>query len=161
MATVRSEGSARRWQTVPLLLAGVANVGIAFVHVAIALIGLPAYVYFGVPDLGQAAAGGSPWPALVTFALAGVFALCGAYAFSGAGILPRLPYARAVLLAAGAIYVLRGAIVVLDIARWLRGDDYPLRQTAFSADALVIGLMILGGVVERWGDLSAGNRLAR
>lgn len=160
MTTVRVEDSSRRWRKVPLLLAGLVNIGLALMHVAIALIGPTAYVYFGVPDLAQAATGGSPWPAIVTLALAGVFALWGVYALSGAGIVARLPLMRIVLLAVSVIYVLRGAIVVPDVARWLRGDAYPLRQTAFSASALVIGLMILGGVVGRWRYLAAGNRLA-
>ena len=138
-----------------LILGGVLNFVIAILHVAIPFIGVPAYLYFGTADLARLAAQGSPAPALITFLLALVFAGFGFYALSGAGVIRRLPMLRPGLLSIGSVYTLRGSILVLDLIRLARGLDYPIRQTAFSAVALTIGLMYLVGTARRWKSLQA------
>lgn len=130
-----------RW----LLLGGVLNFGIAILHVVIIVVGAPAYLYFGVEALAQLASANSPLPALLTSLAAIGFSVCGAYALAGAGRL-RLPFARAACVVISALYLLRGSIVFLDIWRLMRGADYPLRQTLFSAVALVIGLIFAVGL---------------
>ncbi len=129
-----------------LLMFGAAiNFGIALLHLAIIVVGAPAYLYFGAADLAAMAAQGSFMPSVVTFCLAGVFVGFGAYALSGAGILRPLPLVKLGLIMIGSVYTLRGLIVVLDIFRLVRGDGYPLRQTVFSAVALAIGVVYLVG----------------
>ncbi len=128
-----------------LTLGAVGNFIIAVVHLAIIVIGAPAYLYFGRVDLAQLAANGSVFPALVTFALALVFVSFGLYALSGAGFIQRLPLLKLGLVFIGSVYVLRGLIVVLDLLRLVRGAGYPFRETVFSAVALIIGLTYLYG----------------
>jgi len=137
-----------------LLLTGAClNFVIALVHVGIVVGGPPAYIYFGVTDLADLAAQGSPIPAAATLILAIIFAGCGLYALSGAGVLRRLPLLRLGLLFIGGVYVLRGLIVILDLFRLIYGAGYPFRQTAFSAVALITGLVYLMGTTLQWNYL--------
>ncbi len=134
-----------------LLVAGAAaNFGIAALHVFIAIVGVPAYIYFGTADLARMALQGSPIPAIATLALAGLFAIFGMYALSGAGVMRRLLFTHVALVLIGSVYTLRGLLVILDVMRWAQGADYPPRQMFFSAAALGIGLMILAGTFLRW-----------
>jgi cadmium resistance protein CadD (predicted permease) len=128
-----------------LILAACANCAIALVHIAIPLIGVNGYIYFGTMELAQLAAAGSPIPAIATWFLALVFAGFGFYCLSGAGTVRRLPLLTLALWFIGGIYTLRGLILILDIQRFLSGVIYPLRQPFFSTVALVIGLMVLVG----------------
>jgi hypothetical protein len=129
-----------------LILAAVANFAIALLHGAIPLMGVNGYIYFGTMDLALLAQAGSPIPAIATWFLALVFAGIGFYCLSGAGIIRRLPLLNLALWFIGGIYILRGLIVILDILGLILGEQYPLRQTVFSATALMIGLMILIGL---------------
>ncbi len=56
---------------------------------------------------------GSPKPALITLGIASVLSAWAAYAFSGAGILPRLPLLKPALLAICGIYAIRAAALPL------------------------------------------------
>jgi hypothetical protein len=129
------------------------NFAIALIHLGIIFAGGPAYVYFGAADLAVLAQAGSPVPALLTVCLTIVFIVFGVYALSGAGVVRRLPLLRLGLLAIGAVYTLRGLIVILDILRLVRGAGYPFRQTVFSAAALAIGLIYLIGTIRRCSSL--------
>ncbi len=123
-----------------LVISAIGDLAIAGAHVGIAAIGPRAYVYFGAVSLAAPAGRGELWPAALTFAIALVFAAWGMWAFSGAGVLRRLPLLRTVLVAITALYLLRGLVVIPDVLRLLAGAGYPLRQTVFSAVALGLGL---------------------
>ncbi len=138
-----------------LILGGSANFLIAALHVVIIILGAPAYLYFGRADLALLAEQGSPIPALATAALVAVFAVFGLYALSGAGVIRKLPLLTIALYGIGAVYLLRGLVIILDLTRLVRGEIYPLRQTVFSAVALVIGLLYLIGA---WGKRGSANR---
>ncbi len=62
--------------------------------------------------MARAAARGDWTPALITLAITAVLLMWAAYAFSGAGTLPRLPLLRTGLVTITAIYLLRGLILV-------------------------------------------------
>jgi putative oxidoreductase len=84
-----------------LLLGGVASFLILFLHLALAL--RPQwYRYFGADELAQMHEQGSRFTMLVTLGLALMFALWGAYALAGAGVIGQLPLLRTVLIAIGA-----------------------------------------------------------
>jgi len=129
-----------------LLIAGMANFGIALLHVAIPFMGIRSYIYFGTADLAMLESQGSMIPRLATWFLALVFAAFGLYCLSGAGLIRRLPLSAIALCLIGGIYTLRGLILIPDILRYLNGIIYPMRQPFFSASALVIGLCILIGI---------------
>jgi hypothetical protein len=56
---------------------------------------------------------GSPKPALMTLGIAAMLSVWAAYAFSGAGILPRLPLLKPALIAICGIYAVRAASLPL------------------------------------------------
>ncbi len=95
------------------MAAGVASTIAAAVHLLIVWGGPSWYRLFGAgEDMANAAAAGSPMPTLVTMGIAAVLATWAAYAFSGAGLLPRLPLLRLGLKLIAAIYLLRGVAVL-------------------------------------------------
>ena len=124
-----------------LLLAGSGNAALAALHVVIMAVGEPAYLYFGAARFAELAAQGSAWPATATAGIIVVLLVWSLYAFSGAGMFRRLPYVRTALWLIAGIYTLRGLVVVLDVARSVHGAAFPLRQTAFSAAALALGIV--------------------
>jgi hypothetical protein len=62
--------------------------------------------------MAQLAASGSAWPTLVTSCIAAILATWAIYAFSGAGMIRRLPMLRLVLALIAAIYLARGLLGV-------------------------------------------------
>lgn len=79
----------------------------------IIFVGAPGYRYFGAGEvIARLAEQGSPVPALVTLGVGAVFAVFAVRAFSGAGLVGRLPLLRSGLLVIGAIYTLRGLVAV-------------------------------------------------
>lgn len=144
-----------------LKLAGVLSALVALLHVAIVLVGPRAYRYFGAGErMAQLAEKGFPGPALLTLALTMVFAMWSAYAFSGAGLLRRLPLLRPALVAIGSIYTVRGLILGPQLIWFFTGDRdaVPLRHIVFSAVSLVTGLAYLIGAKAVWAQLGGKNR---
>lgn len=96
------------------MAAGSMSLAAAILHLACIFGGPAWYRFMGAGEgMARLAEMGSPRPALITFAIASVLTAWGAYAFSGAGILPRLPLLRPVLVAICAIYALRAASLPL------------------------------------------------
>ncbi len=93
-----------------LTLGSIASFLIALLHLA--LVFKPQwYRHFGADELVQMHEKGSPFTVLVTLGLALMFAVWGAYALSGAGVIRQLPLLRISLIAIGAIYTLRGLML--------------------------------------------------
>jgi hypothetical protein len=137
-----------------LAVGGVLNLGVAALHVAMVIAGPAAYRYFGAGRLASLAADGSPLPALITLPMAVVFAGCGLYALSGAGLAPRLPLLRTGLVTIGAVFTLRGLFLPLELHALARAPQaLPPRQLVFSVVSLVIGLLYLAGTVATWRGL--------
>ena len=99
-----------RW----LIAAGVLDGAAALLHLG-CIVGGPAwYRFFGAGDAMVAMAErGMARPTLITLAIAAILAIWGAYAFSGAGLLPRLPLLRPALVAIAAIFLARAAALPL------------------------------------------------
>lgn len=128
-----------------LWLGGVASFLILFLHLALAL--RPQwYRYFGADELAQMHEQGSRFTVLVTLGLALMFALWGAYALSGAGVIGQLPLRRTVLMAVGATYVLRSLLLPSELFKVLV-NGYPFRFVVFSTGSLVAGLLYLFGTL--------------
>lgn len=96
-----------------LLLAGIAASAGAMLHIAI-LFGGPAwYAFFGAPEgLVAMARSGSIRAPISCLVIAAFLAVLAAYAFSGAGVTPRLPALRLGLASISAILILRGVLFV-------------------------------------------------
>jgi len=96
-----------------LIVGGWLSVAAALIHIACIFGGPDWYRFLGAGEgMAQAAARGEWTPTLVTAAIAVILLIWGAYAFSGAGALPRLPLLRTGLVAITAIYLLRGLLFV-------------------------------------------------
>lgn len=146
----------------PLKLAGVLSAVVAVLHVLIIVAGGPAYRYFGAGErMARLAEQGSPTPALVTAGLTAVFNVWAAYAFSGAGLVRRLPLLRTGLITIGLIYTFRGLLLAPQMVWFFSGHRaaVPSRQLAFSAVALLTGLAYLVGTQRAWARL--GQRSGR
>lgn len=96
--------AAKAWLTIAGTLSAIASL----LHVAILFGGPSWYRFFGAGErMAQLAERGSPRAAIITLAIAAVLAAWSAYAFSGAGLIVRLPLLRLALVAISAIYLAR------------------------------------------------------
>lgn len=85
----------------------------AALHLAIIAGGPDWYRFFGAGEgMARAAERGDLAPTLITLGLAAVLAVWAAYAFAGAGLLPRLPLMRTALVLITAVYLLRGLVLL-------------------------------------------------
>lgn len=132
-----------------LIAGGMLSGAAAALHVAIILGGSGWYRFFGAGErMARAAEHGSPRPALITAAIAAVLAIWACYAFSGAGIIRRLPLLRTALLLISTIYLAR-ALVPLAL---LIIHPVPLDPFIWwsSAVVLVYGLAYAIGTATAW-----------
>lgn len=142
-----------------LLLAAVANFGVALLHFVLAFAGEAANRYFGAPPgvlrlLRQE----RPLVVLLIMGMAAVFCLFGFYDLAGAGRFRRLPFLKTVLVTVGAVYTLRGLELPRDVAAALRVAAFGRQYVVFSAVALAIGLATLGGTFGQWRRLDGVAR---
>jgi hypothetical protein len=140
---------------------GVASAFIAALHVLIVIGGGPAYRYFGAGEhMARLAEAGSLIPALVTAGISAVFVVWAAYAFSGAGLLRRLPLLRTGLVVIGVVYLLRGLLLAPEVVARVSGSQpaVPVRELVFSLAALAAGLAYLLGTRSAWANLSPAHR---
>ena len=134
----------------PILIAGgVISALISILHVILAV--KPDLYRYVSPDQGSAlaqiAGQGSSLIIIATVVLALIFAIWAIYAFSGAGLIVRLPLLRGALIAIGVIYILRALFLPSEINMVLT-QGYPFRFVVFSAVSLVAGLLYLIGIFK-------------
>lgn len=98
----------------PILVAGGAlSAAAALLHLAVIAGGPAWYRFFGAGEgMARMAERGSPYPTIVTIGIASVLAVWSAYAFAGAGLIPRLPLMRTALIAISTVYLLRGLVLI-------------------------------------------------
>lgn len=121
----------------------------AAMHLAI-IVGGPAwYRFFGAGErLARAAERGSLMPAVVTVGIATVLAVWAAYAFSGAGLIPRLPLLRLGLVSISAIYLARALLWLPALA--LRGLPIDAFAGWSSLIVLAYGIAYAIGTWTAW-----------
>jgi hypothetical protein len=132
-----------------LLIGGGLSAIAAVLHIGIILGGPSWYRFFGAGEsMAAAAQAGRSYPAIVTFCIALVLAAWSAYAFSGAGLLARLPFLKLALALITIVYLLRGLAIVplISIAK--------VSPTPFlvwsSLICLVYGLVHVIGLMQVW-----------
>lgn len=128
----------------------------ALLHIAIIFGGPDWYRFFGAGEaMARAAERGSARTALITIAIAAVLLAWAAYAFSGAGMIRRLPLLRTGLVAISAVYLVR-AIAPLPILvfRPERMEPFVLWSSLI---VLVYGLAYAVGTWAAWPKLSKPN----
>ena len=90
-------------------------------------------------------------PALITIGIAAVLAIWAAYAFSGAGLIGRLPLLRTGLVVITLIYLARGLIIV---PAWLMNREINTFGWVSSLIVLGFGLAYLIGTWRAWPRLA-------
>ena len=141
--------SANPW----LIAGGILSLIAAALHVAIIFGGPAWYRFFGAGErMARAAAKGSAMPALVTIAIAAVLAIWAAYAFSGAGLIGKLPLLRLGLVVISGVYLLRGLVLFAMLA--LRPAQVDAFWVWSSLIVLVYGMAYAVGTWTAWPLLS-------
>lgn len=133
------------------LILGAACSGlVAAVHLGTLMAGAAWYRFFGATSLAaRVERGDFILPTLLTLVLALAFTAGALYALSGAGLLRRLAHVRPVLLGLGAVYVLRGMQLLVDLLAVLRGGQVPVRAFVFSGFSALAGALHLIGAVPK------------
>jgi hypothetical protein len=137
-----------------LIAGGVMSALISLLHVCLAL--FPTLYSFIGPNqsaITEMAAQGSSITTSVSVALAFLFAIWALYAFSGAGVIRRLPLLRFALVAICVIYLLRALFLLSEIGMVIN-QGYPFRFVVFSTISLLAGLLYLFGILRRKPSLS-------
>ena len=132
-----------------LIVGGWLSVLAALLHIACIFGGPDWYRFFGAGEgMARAAARGEWRPVLITLAIATVLLVWAAYAFSGAGLLPRLPLLPIGLIVITAIYLLRGFVFVpLNWWRPQYTDSFALWSSLI---VLVYGAVYAIGTYRAW-----------
>lgn len=132
-----------------LIVAGWLSVAAALLHVACVFGGPEWYRFFGAGEgMARAAERGEWYPAMVTLAIAAILGIWAAYAFAGAGVLPRLPLLRTGLIVISAIYLLRGlALIPLYLWRPQAIDSFAIWSSLI---VLVYGIAYAVGTWRAW-----------
>lgn len=132
-----------------LMAGGVLSGAASIAHLAVIVGGPRWYDAFGAGRrMVRLAEQGSPVATAITFGIAAVLAIWAAYAFSGAGLIPRLPLLRLALTAITAVYVLRavGYIPALMAA----GAPVGAFAWVSSAIVLVFAVVHVLGTLPLW-----------
>ncbi len=137
----------------PFLLAGgVLSALAALLHLACIAFGAPWYRAFGAGEkMLRMVEAGSPYPTRVTLLIATMLLVWSAYAFSGAGVLPRLPLLRMALCAITFAYLAR-AIAFPVLMPMIPGNTLTF-WLASSTICAVLGVVHFIGLRQAWPHL--------
>ena len=135
-----------------LLAGGISSGMAALLHFGCIVGGPSWYRFFGAGErMVRMAEQGMIRPAAITLCIAGVLAVWAAYALSGAGVIPRLPLLRPILLAITTVYLLRAAALPLMLVAM--HENGPAFLVWSSAIVLAIGLLHAIGLWSGWARL--------
>ena len=94
----------------PLIIGGWLSVVAALLHIACIFGGPEWYLFFGAGEqMAQMAAAGDPYPTIVTLVISAILFGWALYAWSGAGVIIKLPLLRTCMVLITAVYLVRGA----------------------------------------------------
>jgi hypothetical protein len=137
-----------------LIAGGWLSIAASLIHVATIFGGPDWYRFFGAGEpLARAAERGMWTPHLMALAIAALLTIWAAYAFSGAGLIRRLPLLRTGLVVISAIYLLRG-LMVLAPDLMSRPDLSAQFMLWSSLIVLVYGICYALGTWRAWPYLS-------
>lgn len=135
-----------------LIAGGVLSALAAFLHLGCIVFGAPWYRFLGAGEqMARLAEAGSPHPTRMALLIAGMLMVWSAYAFSGAGVLPRLPLLRTALCAITFIYLARAVAFPL-LFPMFPGNSLTFWLTS-SAICALFGLVHLIGLRQAWAQL--------
>ncbi|HRH19876.1 MAG TPA: hypothetical protein PLE81_04470 [Brevundimonas sp.] len=135
-----------------LILAGSLSLLAAVLHLAVIVGGPDWYRFFGAGEgMARMAERGMIQPTLITIGIVAVLAIWAAYAYSGAGVIPRLPLLRTGLVVITGIYLARGLLVIPAFAM---GREINAFGWWSSLIVLIYGLAYLIGTWRAWPRLA-------
>lgn len=135
-----------------LIIGGILSAIAALMHIAIIIGGPDWYRFFGAGErMARAAEQGRLMPTLITLGISAMLTIWAAYAFSGAGLIPRLPILRIALVIISGIYLLRALAVVP--ALLTPTEQSPAFWLVSSAIVLIYGLAYAIGTWRAWPHL--------
>lgn len=134
-------------------MGGWLSLAAALLHVVCIFGGGDYYRFFGAgEEMARADEAGYWMPAIMTSGIAFILAIWAAYAFSGAGLIRRLPLIRTALVIISCIYLLRGLLIIPIVIE-------PAMRSSFniwsSLIVLVLGLTYAIGTRLAWRQFSA------
>jgi len=92
-----------------LIIAGGLSFFASLLHIACIFGGPEWYLFFGAGErMAQLASVDDPYPTIVTLVISSILAVWGLYAWSGAGLIFKLPLLKTCLVLITAIYIIRG-----------------------------------------------------
>lgn len=135
-----------------LIAGGILSAIAALMHIAIIIGGPDWYRFFGAGEgMARAAAQGRMMPTLITFGIATMLAIWAAYAFSGAGLIVRLPLLRTALVIISGIYLIRAlAVAPLLLTQTEQSNSFWLVSSGI---VLIYGLAYAIGTWRAWPEL--------
>jgi hypothetical protein len=135
-----------------LLLAGAGSLAASLLHLACIAGGPDWYRFFGAGErMARMAARGHWYPTVLTLCIAAVLGAWALYAWSGAGLIPRLPLLRAGLCAITAVYLLR-AVAFVPLQTFFPGNSDAFWYLS-SGVCLGLGLLHALGLRQAWSRL--------
>jgi hypothetical protein len=143
-----SQSSLNYW----LISGGILSAIAALMHIAIIIGGPDWYRFFGAGEvMARAAEQGRMMPTLITLGIATMLAIWAAYAFSGAGLIMRLPLLRTALVIISTLYLLRALAVVPVL--FIPTEQGPAFWLWSSVIVLIYGLAYAIGTWRTWPEL--------
>jgi hypothetical protein len=136
-----------------LAIGGGLSLAAAIGHLACIVGGPGWYRFFGAGErMARAAERGAYMPHAITLGIAALLAIWAAYAFSGAGLITRLPLLKPALVVVTAIYLLRGMVVFRPslLGRPDLSDSFLLWSSII---VLAIGTIYAIGTWRAWSTL--------
>jgi hypothetical protein len=135
-----------------LIAGGILSAGASLLHLAVIIGGPDWYRFLGAGEgMARMAEQGSWTPTVITLGIASVLAVWSAYAFSGAGLIPRLPLIRTALVLISGVYLLRGLVLIPALVI-NRGEVMPFILWS-SLIVLVYGITYAVGTWKAWPSL--------
>jgi len=137
-----------------LIIGGVLSIVASLLHIAIIIGGPGWYRFFGAGEgMAQLAENASPYPTIITTIIAIILVLWGLYAFSGAGVIGRLPQLKLALGIISMIYIIRGVfgipiVIYLDHPYLNELEEKMIFMIFSSVISLGLGLFYLIGLMQ-------------
>ena len=135
-------------------MSGAIGTGVAAImHLGCIIFGAPWYRFFGAGEkMARLAESGSAIPATITLGIFLVLAFWSYCAFAGAGLVPKPPMLRLILIGIAAVYLIRGFLFPV-LMKSMPGNSL-MFWISSSVICIILGLTHLIGVKQSWAKLS-------
>jgi hypothetical protein len=139
-----------------LSIAGTLTFLAALVHIGCIVYGGDGYRFLGAGEhMATLAESGDPYPSVITGTISAILMIWSAYAFSGAGIIVKLPFVRLALVLISTVLLVRA------LGFYFIMSAFPENTLTFwlvsSCACLILGLLYALGLKQRWSAISSVN----